>query len=631
MSIADERRASIKACGGAGITLALQVEDIDSVRTNAEALGLKPTAIKRHPWNARVFYMFDPDVREEVVFQKQFREPGINFMETVCRYSQYLDPNYNNINGFPKEKLKTKHYNIEALIENSGKFIASSDMSFEVLMSGTQLVTMLLHEELKVDSIVDSAGNKISFLRYEKDKYKSSPIYLFFNRPLNYGESVTLKFYYQGDIIEREMGEFFVNAGADWYPTYGYNQRATFDMTFKTGKEMEFIASGNLLEKKKSDDTLITKWKVIPPAKNISFNLGNMKRYRFDEEVISPVNVYYSRDFHNEMARYLSKEMIATGKDMQNQVAEDIINSMKLFEHYFGEYPYPEINVSEILYSHGEAFPAFLHLGFDTWVNTDPWGNDRMFRAHEVAHQWWGIGVGYKTYHDQWLSEGFAEYSSLLYLQAVSGNDKFLEKIKEYRDDIFSARKYFLGSGEESGPIALGYRTSSSKTRGDYGLIIYKKSAMVLHMLRNLLIDFSNMNEDLFFQMLKEFYQKYRGNIVTTDDFKLFTEKYTGIDMTWFFNQWVYRSEIPTFDFSYDIAIDNKGKYTANCHITTKDVAEDFKMYLPVEIEIDKDSKAYIRVLVDSPNFDFTLPNLPKKPKKLILNPFESVLAKVNQ
>ena len=54
-------------------------------------------------------------------------------------------------------------------------------------------------------------------------------------------------------------------------------------------------------------------------------------------------------------------------------------------------------------------------------------------------------------------------------------------------------------------------------------------------------------------------------------------------------------------------------------------------MYLPVEIEIDKDSKAYIRVLVDSPNFDFTLPNLPKKPKKLILNPFESVLAKVNQ
>ncbi|MDD3620474.1 MAG: VOC family protein [Desulfobulbaceae bacterium] len=61
LSIADEKHASIKSCGGEGITLALQVEDIDSVRTSAEGLGLKPTAIKRHPWDARVFYLFDPE------------------------------------------------------------------------------------------------------------------------------------------------------------------------------------------------------------------------------------------------------------------------------------------------------------------------------------------------------------------------------------------------------------------------------------------------------------------------------------------------------------------------------------------------------------------------------------------
>lgn len=61
LSIADERHASIKSCGGAGITPAFQVENIDSVRTNAETLGLKPTAVKRHPWDARVFYLFDPE------------------------------------------------------------------------------------------------------------------------------------------------------------------------------------------------------------------------------------------------------------------------------------------------------------------------------------------------------------------------------------------------------------------------------------------------------------------------------------------------------------------------------------------------------------------------------------------
>jgi catechol 2,3-dioxygenase-like lactoylglutathione lyase family enzyme len=61
LSIADERHASIKSCGSAGITVALQVDDIDSARTYAEKMGLKPTAVKRHPWDARVFYLFDPE------------------------------------------------------------------------------------------------------------------------------------------------------------------------------------------------------------------------------------------------------------------------------------------------------------------------------------------------------------------------------------------------------------------------------------------------------------------------------------------------------------------------------------------------------------------------------------------
>jgi len=61
LSIADDRHASIKSCASAGITVALQVEDIDSVRTHAKKLGLRPTAIKRHPWDATVFYLFDPE------------------------------------------------------------------------------------------------------------------------------------------------------------------------------------------------------------------------------------------------------------------------------------------------------------------------------------------------------------------------------------------------------------------------------------------------------------------------------------------------------------------------------------------------------------------------------------------
>ncbi|HEX2897963.1 MAG TPA: M1 family aminopeptidase, partial [candidate division Zixibacteria bacterium] len=187
-----------------------------------------------------------------------------------------------------------------------------------------------------------------------------------------------------------------------------------------------------------------------------------------------------------------------------------------------------------------------------------------------------------------------------------------------------------FSSGEESGPIALGWRTSSTKTLDDYGLIIYKKGALVLHMLRNLLIDLKTMNEDLFFEMMKEYYATFKGKDATTEDFKKLTELYTGIEMDWFFNQWVYGTELPEYEFKYVLEKADDGYYYANCTITQSNVSADFKMYVPVEIEFPT-GKAYIRLLIDKPVFEVKLPPLAEKPKKIRLNSFESVLAKVNQ
>jgi len=69
LSIADESRASVKSCGGRGVTLALEVGDIGAVRTDTQRLGLKPTAIKKHPWNASVFYLFDPEGHRIEIWQ----------------------------------------------------------------------------------------------------------------------------------------------------------------------------------------------------------------------------------------------------------------------------------------------------------------------------------------------------------------------------------------------------------------------------------------------------------------------------------------------------------------------------------------------------------------------------------
>lgn len=69
LSIADERRTTVKSAAGQGLTLTLQVAAIEPVHRQMQLAGLKPTDIRRHPWQARVFHIFDPDGNRLEVWQ----------------------------------------------------------------------------------------------------------------------------------------------------------------------------------------------------------------------------------------------------------------------------------------------------------------------------------------------------------------------------------------------------------------------------------------------------------------------------------------------------------------------------------------------------------------------------------
>ncbi|MEW5922534.1 MAG: M1 family aminopeptidase, partial [Candidatus Zixiibacteriota bacterium] len=465
----------------------------------------------------------------------------------------------------------------------------------------------------------------------EKDTNKSRPRYVIPEREYYAGDTLKLRFYYRGIPSKKYEGRLYVTPGANWYPTTFYGDRAFFEMIFHTPKNLKLAAPGNLVDSRTAGDTLISRWKVEVPARNISFSLGMMNKYEFKSEGLPLIEIYFDDELHKDIARNLSKVINPEGTNLQEHVADDVINAMKLFTDYFGSYSYGTMRVSEIMAMHGEAFPGFVHLGVPGWFRSDDDGYISAARAHEVAHQWWGVSVDYETYHDQWLSEGVAEYCGLMYVQAGFGNEKFLKQLREYRDNIFSIRKYLLGSGSGTGPIAMGYRTLSTETPEDYGPIIYEKAAFCLHMLRNMMIDFKTMKEDGFFSMMTEFYQANQGRSVSTADFKMITDKYFGMDMSWFFEQWIYGNELPTYSMTYQFEKDDRGKYIAICNVKTEGVSEKFKMFVPLEIETEKNVKTYVRILIEGTDFTFTLPGLPKIPRSIRLNPFESVLAKVKQ
>jgi aminopeptidase N len=261
-----------------------------------------------------------------------------------------------------------------------------------------------------------------------------------------------------------------------------------------------------------------------------------------------------------------------------------------------------------------------IHLSFATFLGLTDSGEDESFRAHEMAHQWWGIGVEPASYREAWLSEGFAEFAGMWYMQMIlRDNDKYFKMLRESRDEIRSTR-------DKAVPIGLGYRALEN-WRGNYGLITYQKGAWVLHMLRNMMIDSRTMSEDRFKVMMRDYYATYRGKRATTLDFERIVEKHVGRPMDWFFDEWVYNTAVPTYTFAWKVEPADGGKFTAHLRIKQTDVPATFAMIVLVRIKFAQ-GEALVRILVKGPLTEQTL-TLPAEAQSIELSPYESVLAVV--
>jgi aminopeptidase N len=160
--------------------------------------------------------------------------------------------------------------------------------------------------------------------------------------------------------------------------------------------------------------------------------------------------------------------------------------------------------------------------------------------AHELAHQWWGQAVGWRNYHEQWLSEGFAQYFAALYARESQGEGVFVDMLRQFR-------RWALAEADE-GPISLGYRLGHIK--GDsrvFRALVYNKSASVLHMLRRI------VGDEVFFRALRRFYAEQRFQKAGTEDLRQVFEAEAGRSFERFFDQWIYGAGIPRIRYATSI------------------------------------------------------------------------------
>ena len=254
-------------------------------------------------------------------------------------------------------------------------------------------------------------------------------------------------------------------------------------------------------------------------------------------------------------------------KDLAMVDFEDTVDMIDFFSKNFGEYPFLNEKYGQVMVPMGGGMEhqTITHINA-IYVN----GHGLLsLVAHELAHQWWGDFITMETWPDIWLNESFATYSDALYQEYRFGWDHLKNVMESY-----AARHY---QGSIYNPDQL------------FDDIVYSKGACVLHMLRYI------VGEDQFWSILQTYYsdQRFQYANASTENFIDICESVTGQDLQWFFDQWIYGQDRPTYQYLWDYSYID-GKYDIDLTIdqiqTTTGL---FKMPLQVEIQTDTNTTIF--------------------------------------
>ena len=394
------------------------------------------------------------------------------------------------------------------------------------------------------------------------------------------------------------FNENWPNRGRHWLPIVDHPyDKATSEFIVKAPSHYKVVSNGLLMEESElGNSNRLTHWKQSVPVSSWLFVLG-----------VADFAVKYVDEFRGKSIQtwVYAKNREAGFYDFD----EPTKKVLEFYSNYVGPYAYEKLaNIQTPSVNGGMETSSAIFYGEDL-VTGKRDERTRNVVIHEIAHQWFGNAITETTWDDAWLSEGFATFFTLLFIENEYGKE-------EYTKGIIKARKSVYDMSVKMPDFSIVSERTAEKEDVTSG-ITYQKGAWVIHMLRNL------MGEKNFKKGIQNYYAKYFNANTTTSEFRAEMEKVSGKDLKLFFKQWLYQPINPTINASW--------KYDANTKKLNVQLqqAQKYLYNVPVEIGFYKKGASTPTILTMNLKekdqlFSFPLATAPEKleldPRALLLN-----------
>jgi Peptidase family M1 domain len=454
-------------------------------------------------------------------------------------------------------------------------------------------------------------------------------------QPLAKGQTIEPVVDFEGEYLWGDTNGS-VNAhyviGDTWYPRHIDLERSQFDLTFRHKKETRVPSIGlKVREEMEPDGDMLTEWRMDQPVALVTFAVGDFDVFT------DQVKMESGRELNLDFYRVRSGTAMNYAGGKPDFMLAELNNCVRYFSELFGPYPYPRFGATYHPFPFGQGFPTMLMLPKADQADKYSYS----FVAHETSHQWWGDLVAWRSYRDQWLSEGFADYSGVLYTELRDkSRSSSRDLLRDMHDELLESPRNLTGIGKgrlvDIGPIILGQRLDTRESFGAYDALIYKKGALVLRMLDFLFTDPSTGDDKAFFDMMKDFVQTYAGDSASTENFMAtanahfvntpIAKTYQMKDLGWFFRQWVYESYLPSYEFTYSVEAQPDGTAMLHGKLAQTNTPAQWIMPIPLVVHFGGGKTSNGLVIAVGPERPATI-HLPAVPTSVELDPDRWVLS----